>query len=91
MYNTHTHTKKRKVIRNGNKKEINANIKIHTDTHAMHTEIHTQIGSIITIKKRENIPKTFFIHFLCNAKHRQQNTAMRHWRKKNFPMQKFFK
>lgn len=55
----------------------------------MHTEIHTQIGSIITIKKRENIPKTFFIHFLCNAKHRQQNTAMRHWRKKTFQCKNF--
>lgn len=45
--------KKRKVIRNGNKKEINANIK-HT--------IQTKIGSIITIKKSEKIFQRYFLY-----------------------------
>lgn len=77
----HTAEKKRKVIRNGNKKEINANIK-HT--------IQTQIGSIITIKKRENIPKIFFIHFPCICI--MPNTHQRDTGdKKNFPLQKFLK
>lgn len=53
-----------------------------------HTQIHRQMGSIITIKKkRENIPKKFFIHFrTMPSTDKSKETATQ---KKNFPLQTF--
>lgn len=74
--------KRRKVIRNGNKKEINANIKTHTDSQTNGEYYNNK-------KKRENIPKKFFIHF-CTMPSTDKSKA-KPTQKKNFPLQKFLK